>query len=276
MKTPLLLLSLLLASLLTASAQTAPPAAPPSDAEVKANFDKINAKLREGKRTPADLADEVKAFDDLIAAKRKDAPEAAAYAAYLKATLFLQVFQDPDQGNALLKAVPAEFPGTFYGRRASDVLAALERQAQAEAQLAIGKKFPDFAEKDLDGKPLSIAALKGKVVLVDFWATWCGPCIGELPHVKDAYAKHRAKGFEIVGISLDSDRRKLTDFLAKNQMTWPQFFDGKGWQNKLAQQYGIDSIPATFLLDAEGTIIAKNLRGPALEAAVAKALKNTK
>ncbi|NJN06331.1 MAG: TlpA family protein disulfide reductase, partial [Rhodobacteraceae bacterium] len=175
----------------------------------------------------------------------------------MKATLFIQVFQDEENGNAMLQAISKDFPGTYYAQRAQSVLESIERRAQAEAQYAIGKKFPDFAEKDLDGKALSIAGVKAKVVLLDFWATWCGPCIGELPNVKEAYEKHHASGFEIVGISLDSDRKKLTDFIAKNQMPWPQFFDGGGWQNKLAQQYGIQSIPATFLLDAEGTIIGE-------------------
>jgi peroxiredoxin len=283
MKTRLFIHSILLASLLplvasaaeTATKKTTAPTAPaaPSDPEVKANFEAINAKIRANKRSRADLADEIKAFDDLIAAKRKTAPESAAYAAYMKATLFLQVFQDTENGNAMLKAVPADFPGTHYAGRAQSLLDSLERKAKAEAQYAIGKKFPDFAETDLDGKPLALANFKGKVVLVDFWATWCGPCISELPHVKETYAKHHASGFEIVGISLDSDRKKLTDFLAKNQMPWPQHFDGGGWKNKLAQQYSIQSIPATFLLDGEGNIIAKNLRGDALETAVAKALK---
>lgn len=139
-------------------------------------------------------------------------------------------------------------------------------------ELAVGKTFPDFNEKDLDGNPLSVARFKGKVVLIDFWAVWCGPCIAELPHLLSTYEKHHADGFEIIGISLDRERDKLTAFLKQRDMTWPQYFDGLGWQNKLAQEYGINSIPATFLLDREGKIIAKDLRGDALETAVARAL----
>ena len=110
------------------------------------------------------------------------------------------------------------------------------------------------------------------MVLVDFWATWCGPCVDELPNVLAAYKKYHGQGFEIVGISLDEDQAKLTSFLKEQGMTWAQFFDGKGWENKLAVKYGVESIPATFLLDGEGTIIAKNLRGPALDAELARRL----
>jgi peroxiredoxin len=147
-----------------------------------------------------------------------------------------------------------------------------KNQQEAELKLAIGKVFPDFDEKDLANKPLSVGNYKGKVVLVDFWATWCGPCVGELPNVLKTYEKYHSKGFEIVGISLDSDKTKLTSFMETKKMTWQQYFDGKGWGNKLAGKYGVGSIPATFLLDREGKIIAKNLRGEALEAEVGKIL----
>jgi thiol-disulfide isomerase/thioredoxin len=124
----------------------------------------------------------------------------------------------------------------------------------------------------MSGKPLSIASCKGKVVLVDFWATSSDSSRAELPQVMAAYRKYHDQGFEIIGISLDRDRAKLIEFTRSMNMAWPQFFDGLGWQNKLALKYGVEKIPATYLLDREGKIIGKNLHGESLSAAVAKAL----
>ncbi|MGH7970904.1 MAG: TlpA family protein disulfide reductase, partial [Limisphaerales bacterium] len=102
--------------------------------------------------------------------------------------------------------------------------------------------------------------------------TWCSPCMEELPHVLRAYEKHHRQGFDIVGVSLDKDEAKLKDFTRQMKMTWAQFFDGQMWSNKLAKRYGIQSIPATFLLDGEGKIIGKDLRGDELEAVLSKVL----
>lgn len=144
--------------------------------------------------------------------------------------------------------------------------------SQMERQLNLPGKGDTMEIKftSLDGKEVDLAAMKGKVILIDFWATWCGPCIAELPHVIATYEKYQDQGFEVIGISLDqeTDREKLKTFIKDRNMTWPQYFDGKGWGNEIAQQYGISSIPATFLIGKDGTVAATNLRGDALDEAV--------
>ena len=139
--------------------------------------------------------------------------------------------------------------------------------------LAVGSAFPDFNVQDLNGKPLSVAGFKGKVVLIDFWATWCGPCRAELPNVIDTYKKYHSQGFEIIGVSLDSDRDKLDAFLKQEDgMTWQQYFDGQGWSNKLAVKYGVEAIPFAVLVGSDGKIVGKDLRGDDLGTAVGAAL----
>jgi peroxiredoxin len=238
------------------------------ESQLTALVDKIREKLQAGERTEAALAAEIKEFDALLAEHAGEKTEAVAQILFMKATLYTEVFENPEEGIKLLEQLKRDFPDTERAKGVDGTVAMMRKQAQ----LAVGKPFPDFQEKDLEGKPLSIANYKGKVVLVDFWATWCGPCVAELPHVLEAYQKHHANGFEIVGISLDSEREKLTDFIKEKGMTWAQYFDGQGWQNKLAQEYGVNSIPSTYLLDGTGKIIGKDLRGEALGETVAKAL----
>jgi peroxiredoxin len=244
--------------------------------ELKELVTSIQTKLKAGKNTEKDLAENFAQFDKLLAAHKGEKTDDVAQILLMKAMLYIQVLDDEAKGLPLLTQLKKDFPDTKPALAVDKILESFEKQRaskEVQRKLAVGAKFPDFDEKDLAGKPLSIARFKGKVVLVDFWATWCGPCIGELPNVLKAYEKYHGKGFEIVGISLDSDRAKLDKFIAERKMTWPQYFDGQGWQTKLAGVYGVNSIPATYLLDGEGKIIAKNLRGEALEEAVAKALK---
>ena len=134
----------------------------------------------------------------------------------------------------------------------------------------VGKPL-DIQFTATDGSKVDLAKMKGKVVLIDFWATWCGPCVAELPNVKEAYAKLHPKGFEIVGISLDSSEDKLKKFIKDKEMPWPQYFDGQGWDNKISTKYGIRSIPAMWLVDKEGNLVDMNARG-GLEGKVEKLL----
>ncbi|MSU50036.1 MAG: TlpA family protein disulfide reductase [Opitutus sp.] len=133
----------------------------------------------------------------------------------------------------------------------------------------------DIAFTAVDGRAVDLKNLRGKVVLIDFWATWCGPCIAELPNIKKVYAAYHDQGFEIVGISLDrdSDRQKLIDFTAKENMPWPQHYDGKYWKNEISTRYAIDSIPAMFLLDQDGKVVSTSARGSKLESEVKRLLK---
>jgi thiol-disulfide isomerase/thioredoxin len=123
-----------------------------------------------------------------------------------------------------------------------------------------------------NGTKVDLAAMKGKVVLIDFWATWCGPCVEEMPNVISAYDTYHAKGFEVIGISLDEDPEALKKFTEANGIKWPMYFDGKSWGNIIAGEYGIKGIPATFLINKDGQICATNLRGEELGQAIKKEL----
>ena len=143
----------------------------------------------------------------------------------------------------------------------------------------------------VDGRAVDLSKLRGKVVLLDFWATWCGPCKEEIPNVKKVYAAYHEKGFEVVGISLENGnlatkdtpeqaaaklekaKQVLADFTAKNAMPWPQYFDGKFWRNEISTRFAIDSIPAMFLLDQNGKVVSTNARGEKLETEVKRLLK---
>jgi len=123
----------------------------------------------------------------------------------------------------------------------------------------------------VDGREVNVAKMREKVVLIDFWATWCPPCVGEVPNVKAAYEKLHDKGFEIVGISFDQSKEALEKFVAKQEMAWPQYFDGEGWGNKFGKQFGINGIPTMWLVDKKGNLRDVNARG-ALEEKVTKLL----
>lgn len=113
----------------------------------------------------------------------------------------------------------------------------------------------------VDGRKVDLSKLRGKVVLVDFWATWCPPCVAELPHLLETYQKYHSKGFEIIGISLDEDKSELEAFVKEHGMAWPQHFDGKAWESALVGKFGVAELPTMWLVDKKGMLITSNAEG---------------
>jgi thiol-disulfide isomerase/thioredoxin len=144
---------------------------------------------------------------------------------------------------------------------------AMYRQKAAAAQLlAPGSLAPELEGPSPDGKVYKLSSLKGKVVLIDFWASWCGPCRKENPNVVSLYEKYKDKGFTVFSVSLDSDKNAWMRAIETDKLIWPYHISElKRWDGLLSRSYGVNSIPFTVLIDAEGKVIEKNLRGPMLE-----------
>ena len=145
-----------------------------------------------------------------------------------------------------------------------ETVANTENQESAETEVAEDyPQYTDFALPGTDGKTFSVSdyVAKNKLTLIDFWASWCGPCRAEMPYVVKAYQAFHQQGFEIVGVSLDAEREAWIDAIRELQLLWPQMSDLKGWECEGAQLYGVQSIPANYLVDRQGRIVASNLRG---------------
>ena len=255
--------------------------------------------------TPVDAAAHRKEVESILASPEAS-PEARSEAAYLHVQLLAQVAdaEKPETISSVQKAITTFLANYGDSKRAPEIasmqiaLLSVSNSPDAETILKELSQSKDQSVADMaknaieqrermanlktkpvelkftatNGKEFDIAKLRGKVVLLDFWASWCGPCISEMPGIVDAYKKLHKKGFEIVGISLDEDKAAMEAALKKLGMTWVQHFDGQGWQNKISRSFGINSIPAAWLIDKKGMLRETGLRSDELSAAVEKLL----
>lgn len=153
-----------------------------------------------------------------------------------------------------------------YGKTEPEAAAQLKQLLQMSASFILGADAPDFTMNDINGNPVSLSDFRGKVLLIDFWASWCGPCRRENPHVVNLYNQYHQKGFDILGVSLDRTKEPWLGAIEKDGLIWNHVSDLQGWSNSAARLYGVSSIPHTVLVDRDGKIIARNLRGEALDA----------
>ena len=182
----------------------------------------------------------------------KDNPKnyASAYLAYQLNSYDTNV----ESAQVAFNTLDESLQESYYAKKLKDIIDRLK-------SIAIGSKAPEFTASDINGKEVSLSSFKGKYVLLDFWASWCSPCRQENPNVVKAYARFKDKNFTVLSFSLDENKDAWQQAITSDKLTWTQVSDLKGWSSNVANKYGLQSIPSNFLLDPDGKIIAKDLRG---------------
>lgn len=221
--------------------------------KAEALFMHAQAVARETEYNPEKVGQAAKKFHAV-------APEDPRNAVLLMMTTYYET--DDNKIAQTYRTIAADFPETREGKSAA---------AKVHQYDQIGKPFELSFEEATSGEPVDMSKLRGKVVVVDFWATWCGPCIAEMPHMKKLYAAYKDKGVEFIGVSLDAPRNeedpskdgleKLRNWVAANDVTWPQYYQGNGWQSEFSSGWQVRSIPCIFLVDQQGRLVTPNARG---------------
>ncbi len=200
-------------------------------------------------------------------------------AGYLVSSISSSPFSTSALVDSLLDILPANQKAIANSKIAGQLAKKkADEQAKAEKEMktAVGVKAFDFTENDTSGHPVSLSSFKGKYVLLDFWASWCGPCRAENPNVAKEFQKHKDKGFTVLGVSLDGAtyKEKWLAAIKHDQLTWTQVSSLDGWDNKAAKLYDVTAIPQNFLIDPNGVIIGKNLRGEDLQRKLSEIFKD--